>query len=77
MTVQDLNTLVGANIRRYRKSKGWYGRKLAKETGLSDTAVSLHEHGRVFPSPESLLLYAYVLGVEVWQLFSRREECIG
>jgi transcriptional regulator with XRE-family HTH domain len=69
MTVQKLNTLVGENIRHYRKSKGWYARTLAKKTGLTETAVSTHEHGHHFPSPESLLLYAFVLDVEVWQLF--------
>jgi len=29
MTVQELNILVGQNIRRYRKLKGWYVKELA------------------------------------------------
>jgi len=71
MTVQDLNTLIGENIRHYRKSKGWCGRTLAKKVGMSDTTVSNHENGHNMPSPESLLLYCCVLDIEVHQLYTK------
>jgi len=73
MTVQELNILVGQNIRYYRKSKGWYARKLAKKIGVSEVTVNYHEHGRVMPSSRFLLLYALVLGVEVSQLFEKKQ----
>jgi len=51
MTAQELNTVIGQNITFYRKQKGWYVRELAKKIGVSETTVSYHEHGHVFPIP--------------------------
>jgi len=69
MTVQELNTLQGINIRRYRKKKGYTQEKLSKETGISPAAISDFENGKHFVGGKSWVLIAYVLGVEPWQLF--------
>jgi len=76
MTVQELNILVGQNIRHYRKLKGWYVRKLAKKIGTSETTISNHEHGHVMPSTKYLLLYALVFNIEVHQLYMKNETSI-
>jgi transcriptional regulator with XRE-family HTH domain len=69
MTVQELNILVGQNIRHYRKSRGWYVRKLAEKIGTSEVTISNHEHGHVMPSTKYLLLYALIFNIEVYQLY--------
>jgi len=73
MTVQELNTLFGENIRRYRKMKKMKQTELCAEIGVSRCIVCGYEKGKYMPHYKSLVLIAYVLGVEVWQLF-RKEE---
>ena len=77
MTVQELNTLQGKNIRRYRKKKGWTQAKLANETGISAVAISDFENGKHLVGGKSWVLIAYVLGVEPWQLFCQDEAVMG
>jgi transcriptional regulator with XRE-family HTH domain len=69
MTVQELNSLQGKNIKYYRKKKGMTQAVLAKETGISATAISDFETGKHFVGGKSWVLIAYVLGVEPWRLF--------
>jgi transcriptional regulator with XRE-family HTH domain len=69
MTVQELNTLQGKNIRYYRKKKGMTQTALAKETGISAVAISDFENGKHFVGGKSWVLITYVLGVEPWELF--------
>jgi transcriptional regulator with XRE-family HTH domain len=77
MTVQELNILVGQNIRYFRKLKGWNARTLARNIGSSETTVSYHEHGHVMPSTKYLLLYALVLNIEVHQLYMKDQAKIA
>ena len=72
MTVQELNILVGQNIRYYRKLKGWYVKQLADKIGVTHWITSRHENGTTFPEMKNLLFYADVLGVEVSQLFEKQ-----
>jgi transcriptional regulator with XRE-family HTH domain len=69
MTVQELNTLFGNNLRYYRKKKGWYCRQLAKKMGIHEVMINYYEHGRSLPSAKHLVNLAFVLGIEIWQLF--------
>jgi transcriptional regulator with XRE-family HTH domain len=69
MTVQELNTLFGKNVRQYRKNKSWSQTRLAKEIGTDQGTVSFYELGKNLASGKQLVLLAYVLGVDVWQLF--------
>jgi len=74
MTVQELNTLVGDNIRHYRKLKKWNVITLAEKAGMTVTTVSNHENGHNMPSPESLLLYCCVFSIEVHQLYIKHHS---
>jgi len=77
MTVQELNAIQGKNIRRYSKKKGWTQTVLARETGISLTAISDFENGKHFVGGKSWVLIAYVLGVEPWELFYPEREQHG
>ena len=69
MTVQDLNTLVGQNVRRYRELKRLTKRELAKKMGVSDPSITNIENGRQYPSGTMILLLAQALEVKVSQLY--------
>jgi len=73
MTVQELNTLFGNNVRRFRKNKGLSQTKLAKEMGTDQGTVSFYELGKNLASGKQLVLLAFVLGVEPWELFCPHE----
>jgi len=74
MTVQELNTLQGKNIRYFRKKKGWTQTRLSKETGISAVAISDFENGKHIVGGKSWVIIAYVLGIEPWELFFDREK---
>jgi len=74
MTVQELNTVFGKNVKRYRKQKYRFGRRLAEALGVSEAMTSQYENGHRFPTTKSLVMLAHVLGVEVWQLFYTKEN---
>ena len=74
MTVQELNTLFGNNVRHYRKSRGWSQSKLAKKIGTDQGTISFYELGKNLASGKQLVLLGYVLGVEIWQLFYNGEK---
>jgi len=74
MTVQELNTLQGKNIKYFRKKKGWTQTMLSKETGISAVAISDFENGKHIVGGKSWVIIAYVLGVEPWELFFDREK---
>jgi len=69
MTTQELNTLVGRNIKFFRKKKGWTQAKTALETGICNNTLCDFEKGKHLPSCRTMAILAFVLGVEVWQLF--------
>jgi len=74
MTVQELNTLLGENIRRYRKMKKMRQKEFGAEIGVSKSNACGYEKGKCMPHYKTLVLITYVLGVEVWQLFRKEEE---
>jgi transcriptional regulator with XRE-family HTH domain len=74
MTGQELNTLVGKNIRRYRKEKLVTQKKLANEIGVSSNVLSDFENGKHLPSCRNLALLGFALNVDVWRLFYTEGE---
>jgi transcriptional regulator with XRE-family HTH domain len=68
MTVQELNTLFGENVKFFRKEMGLTQRQLGKEMGIAQTVISDYELGNVFPHLRQLVMLAYILKVEVWEL---------
>jgi len=69
MTVQELNTLFGRNVKYYRKKKGYKQKRLEKEIGCAAGVISDYEKGRHIASGKIMVLLCLVLGVEPWQLF--------
>jgi repressor LexA len=73
MTGQELNTLVGENIKYYRKRKGLTQKELGRQVGIANNCICNYECGKNFPGCSTLSLLAFVLGVDVWRLFYDRE----
>jgi len=69
MTVQELNTVLGKNIRLYRGVKNITQAELSKEIGVTAQILSLWESGKRMVRTSNLTLLASVLGVQVWELF--------
>jgi ribosome-binding protein aMBF1 (putative translation factor) len=74
MTGQELNSLVGKNLRRCRKKRGWTQTKLAANTGIAMSCINQYETGKHMPNVGNLALLGYVLGVDVWMLFCNEGE---
>jgi len=74
MTVQELNTLVGQNIRYYRKLKGWTVQELARNMGVAQESVYFHERGEIMPSAKCLTLYSLVFNIEAYELFKDKDR---
>jgi len=74
MTVQELNFILGKNIKMYREKKGltqdWLGIKLGD---VWQGTISRYEIGKSFPHPLMIIGLADILGVEPWQLFYDHE----
>jgi len=78
MTVQELNTILGKNIKMYRKEKGLTQDWLAQEIGgIYQNVISRYETGVRFPHARALIELASVLGVEPWKLFYPNEAVHG
>ena len=69
MTVQELNTVLGNNIKFYRQLKNMDQPQLAEELDINPYQVWQWEKGRAFVRSSNLPLLAQILGVEVWELF--------
>lgn len=57
-------------VQRYRTARGWSQGQIAQRTGLSRTAISAIETGRVVPSTAAALALAAAFGCRVEDLFS-------
>jgi len=73
MTAQELNTLFGKNLRYYRKKKNMSQSSLADEAGTKRYSIIAYEKSRTLPNCRNLAMLAFVLGVEVWQLYYDKE----
>ena len=68
MTVQELNSVFGKNIRKYRKSRKWSQELLAEKIALSINTISETENGKKFIRAETLIGFASIFEVEVYEL---------
>jgi len=64
----DLRRLVGRNVRRFRREKGWTQEALAEFTGLSQQSISELENGKSNPTIMTLHDLAHGLGVRPMDL---------
>ena len=70
MTHRHFTTVLGANIRRSRESKGWTQRDLSIAINATVNTVSSIERGLSTPSSFLLLLISNALEVELKELTS-------
>ena len=69
MTVQELTTIFGKNIRKYRKSHKWSQELLAEKMDVSVNTISEIETGKKFVRAERLICFAAILETNVYELF--------
>jgi transcriptional regulator with XRE-family HTH domain len=68
MTIKELNTIFGQNIKKFRKNNGWSQADLADKMDLSVNTISEIETGKKFVHAETLLTFATILETEVYEL---------
>lgn len=69
MTVQELNTIFGENVKNYRKSRGWSQAFLADKLDLNVNSICEIETGKNFAKAENLINLATAFEIEVYELF--------
>ena len=74
MTGTEILETLSANIKGFRKEKGWTQEKLAEVAEMSVQAINFFEGKRRWPGEDSLSKLADALGVEVYQLFVPRDK---
>jgi transcriptional regulator with XRE-family HTH domain len=68
MNEQDILATLGANIKHYRSRSGWSQAELADKINLSIPFLSDVERGKTWISPATLLKFANVFNLEVYEL---------
>jgi transcriptional regulator with XRE-family HTH domain len=69
MEERELRYVLSANIKRFRKRRGWSQVKLAEKLGISTNFLSDVETQKGWVSPLTLVKLAKALDVEVYELF--------
>lgn len=70
-SILDMKQLFGTRLKELREEKGLSQAELAKQTGLSQSAISLWEDGKRSPNAEIIIIFArffdvtadYILGM--------------
>jgi transcriptional regulator with XRE-family HTH domain len=70
----DIRRLVGLNVQRLRREKGWSQEDLAFESGLHRTYVSGIERGKRNPTVVILARLAKALGTDAAELVCSRKK---
>ena len=63
-----MNGYFGEQVRRLRQQQGLTQRDMAKQVGLSQAQISLHERGEDLPGPAVRLRYARAFGMTLEEL---------
>ena len=66
----DLRELLGQNIKKYRKIRGFSQEILAEKAFTSTTNIGMIEIGKRFPSPQMLEKISSALGIDTPELFT-------
>jgi transcriptional regulator with XRE-family HTH domain len=69
MDDRELRAVLGQNLKKYRKKRGWSQADLAENARISTTYLGDIERGNKWPYPATLLNLAKALDVEVHSLF--------
>jgi transcriptional regulator with XRE-family HTH domain len=70
----DLRRLVGRNVRRFRREKGWTQEALAVFAGVSQQSISDLENGKSNPTIMTLRELAQGLGVRPMDLLDENPK---
>lgn len=74
LTDINLASVIGQNIKKYRKLKKLTQRQLGELVNKSDNTISNYEKGKITPSQDALFALSEVLNVSVDDLFPERES---
>ena len=69
MEENELRTVLGENIKKFRNKRGWNQLLLAEKLDISANFLSEIETGKGWVSPLTLVKLAKALEIEVFQLF--------
>ena len=74
MKKEQLRTVLGSNLRKFRGRREWSQMELAEKADISMHFLSEIERGNKWPYPETLQNLADAIGVEVYELFRPENE---
>ena len=74
MANEQVRTLLGANLRRFRSRREWSQTDLAERANISMNYLSEIERGLKWPYPENLQNLANALDIKVYELFKPENE---
>jgi transcriptional regulator with XRE-family HTH domain len=69
MAKEQIRTILGSNLRKYRNLREWSQMELAENADISMNFLSEIERGNKWPYPETLQNLAAALNVDVFELF--------
>lgn len=69
----NVGNILGANLRKLRKAKGWTPAKLFEESGVSVSAIRKYEKGIRFPERPYIEALAKALGCKFSDLYSEEQ----
>jgi transcriptional regulator with XRE-family HTH domain len=70
----EWESVIGRNLRRFRKARGFTQETLAADVGLEIRQLGRIERGQSFPSVRVLIDLAEVLGVEPGAFFAQAQK---
>lgn len=70
----DIHAILSANVRKFRRRKGWSQEQLAEESGLHRTYVSGVERGARNPTIKVIAVLAKALGIKTADLLKEPTE---
>jgi len=74
MANEQLRTILGVNLRKFRNRREWSQMELAEKANISMNFLSEIERGLKWPFPETLQNLAASLDVEVYELFRPKND---
>jgi transcriptional regulator with XRE-family HTH domain len=77
MNEKELYRFFGANIKLYRTRSGWSQAELAERISLSVNFLSDVETGKKWVSPATMLKFAEIFHLEVYELFKPEKTSSG
>ena len=69
MLNEEVAKVIGENVRRYRKEKGYTQERLAEEANIDRTAISKLEIGKFLPTISFILAISQTLHIELIYFF--------